>query len=460
MLTKNTSYDVIVVGGGTSGMIASLSAAQCGASTLIVEEDSSLGGTMTDAEVNQIMTFHDAMGNQVVKGIPEELIQRLRQQGGSLGHVEDARTSLFARTPFDPEMLKYVAQEMCLEEGIDLLLRACFVDAILDHGKVTGIIVHTKSGMMNLKGKVIIDCTGDGDVIEKSGAPYEKAPKKDMQPITMVFRLGNVDIQTLVKYIRDYPDQFLPLGNHIKREDIENIEFHAQGLENFPPWRKAVERGVFPPGIEAEQAWFETSGSNINRKELYFIVTRVPDADGTDAWDLARAEVEARRQAIAIADFLIRNLPGCNEAHLVNTASKVGVRDTRRIIGQYVLTVEDITEGRRFPDCVAKSSCPINFHKGGKESERIWLQTDKRGSVAYDIPYGCLLPQKIEGILVAGRIISATHEASGSTRMMGSCMATGQAAGVAAAIAVKRNILPSQVEVSEVQQQITRLEKF
>ncbi len=458
MSDHTRSYDVIVVGGGTAGVIAGLSAAYTGSSTLIIEAAGSLGGTMTNSEVNQIMTLHDSSGEQVHRGIIELLVRRLQKEGGSPGHVDSATDSLFSKTPYDTEILRYVAQEMCLEKGIELLFHSFFKDVLMDGPKVEGVVVLNKSGEMSLKGRVVIDCTGDGDVIAKSGAPFEKAYKDEMQPMTLMFRMSNVDVKNLTEYIRDNPEQFT-LGTHFNPEDLPKYPYFSQGLKNFPPWKKAIERGVLPRGIVVEQAWFGTHGTDPSRNELYVNASRLTNVDGTDAWDLSRAEVEGRRQVFAIADFLKKHMPGCRNAYIMNTASYLGVRDTRRLVGQYVLTTEDILEGHRFPDSVGRSACPIDVHKGGDESDFVWKQTSKRGSVIYEIPYRCLLPRKIEGLLGAGRIISATHEASGSTRLMGTCMATGQAAGVAAALTAEKNTVPSLLDVSELQQHLARLEE-
>lgn len=448
-------YDVTIAGGGTSGIVAALATARTGAKTCIVEQYGFLGGTMTASEVHQIMTFHASDSKQIVKGIPKELIDKLKNLGGSLGHVGEQQGYLQTCTPFDPEMVKYLAVAMTEEERIDVLLHSYIVDALTEGNRTRGIIIENKSGRQAVMSDVVVDCTGDADVAVMTGAPYQKEEKSKLQPTSLIFRMGNVNIKKMLRFMKENPHQF-KFASDVDLENFEKIPYSMNCLAHFDAWKEAIRQGKIPSGIVIEQAWFATSGADIQRREINVNITRVADVDGTNGWDLSRAEIEARKQVIPIVEFLKQYFPGFESSYLVNTAPQIGVRDTRRIIGEYMLTKEDILRGKTFEDTIGKSACPIDVHESTAEGKFTWIKTNKRGSIAYDIPYRCLIPKGIDNILVAGRCISATHEALGSTRLMATCMVTGQAAGTAAALASRRRISLRTLEVKSLQEELKR----
>ncbi|MDA8218445.1 MAG: FAD-dependent oxidoreductase [Dehalococcoidales bacterium] len=427
--------DVIVVGGGPTGIAAAIAAARNGARTILVERYGFLGGTATAGLVGPFMTSYDDTGEvQIVRGIFDELMRRLETVGGGIhpaktspGTAHSSYLSFGHKhvAPFSPEALKLVAAEMCLEAGVDLLFHSMFLDPIMDGNAVAGVIVANKSGLQALKAKVTVDASGDADVAFAAGAPTVKGRELDgkMQPVSLFFRIGNVEREKVEAYRREHP------------EDSRLFESIIE---------QARERGEYPIPRQGISPWLEPDGFTWRLNQ-----TRILGIDGTSVEDLTRAEIEGRRQVAFLIDFFRKNLPGFENCVFIDTAPQVGIRETRRIVGEYVLKLEDLQEGKVFADAVAFAAFPVDIHQvdgiGGTH-----LGYGPRGKFPiadmYSIPYHSLVPLQIDGLLVAGRTLSATHEAAASARVMPFCFATGEAAGVASALAVKQGMQPRQVD--------------
>jgi len=400
-----SQHDVVVVGGGTAGVAAAVAASRNGADTLLIERYGFLGGTMTAGLVNPFMTFH-AGKEQIIHGIFQEIIDRLKRLGG---YDEETKA-------FDVEAMKIVLDQMVMEAGVKLLLHTCVIGVVMQGNVIRGVEIHNKSGKSVVFGKVIVDATGDGDVAVMAGAPYEKGRKEDglTQPMTLNFRMGGVDTGRM------------PSSQEINRLFIE-----------------AKKRGEI--SIPRENVlWFPTT----RKGEIHFNTTRIIKVDGTKAEDLTFAEIEARRQMMELVSFLKKNVPGFENAYLLMSATQIGVRETRRIIGEYVMTGEDILEARKFTDVIARGSYPIDIHSPTGEGTTI---IGPPPGSSYDIPYRCLVPKNVENLLVAGRCISTTHEAQAAIRVIPIVVAIGQAAGTAAALSAKLNIPPRRLDVSLLQ---------
>lgn len=429
------SADVLVVGGGTAGFPAALSAARNGARTVLVEKYGFLGGTATAGLVGPfmgVMATTDGGRVQLVRGIFDETIRRMEQLGGAT-HPEKVRPGTMLSgfkvsghdgvTPFDPETLKYVAAELCLEVGVDLRLHSQFVQPLLDDGRVVGVVVVGKSGLQAVRASVVVDCTGDGDVAAASGAPMAKGRQSDglCQPATLFFRIGNVDGQAVERYAFEHPEDIesgRPFASLVQAASSE-LQLPRDRINMYPTPEPSV--------------WRVNAG-------------RILRVDGTDVMDLTRAEIEGRRQARLLLQFFRKYMPGCERAVLVDTATQVGVRESRRIVGEYVITLEDLATGRAFPDVVALSCYPVDIHSPTDSSGGI--RGDMPTAPVYQIPYRSLLPLEVEQLLVAGRCLSATHEALAAVRVMPACFAMGQAAGTAAAIAARRGVPPRGVAMA------------
>jgi hypothetical protein len=408
----DVDVDVLVVGGGPAGITAALAAARNQASVALVERYGFLGGNAAAGMLGNLCGFYTAGAKKerIVGGIAWEIVRALVRQGGAVELFEDEDIGVI---PYNHEMLKLVADRMVSQENVTLLLHSLAVDAIMDGQTIKGAVVENKSGRQATFAKVVIDATGDGDIAAKAEAEYEVAEQP--QAMTMIFSLANVNVAK-ARAIRG------PWLQLLMREAIEVGKFplprHQGGYRAIP--------GM--PGVVAAN------------------VTRIRQVVGTDAVDLTQAEIEGRRQVALYRDFLRECVPGFEDSFVVSIATQVGVRETRRILGEYVLTEDDVLGARKFTDAIGRNAWPVELHDPGESGEVHWERLPDGES--YDIPYRCLVPKAIDGLLVAGRCASTTHVAQASTRVTGPCMAMGQAVGTAAAIAVRERLMPREVNSS------------
>lgn len=438
-------YDVLVVGGGNAGCAAALAAARCGARTLLVERYGFLGGTATAAMVGPWMTFHSG-DTQIVGGIAQEIVDRLVMRGASPGHVRDASDYVPTITPFDPEMHKALLFEMMRESNVALLLHAYVLDALVDErGDVAGARFATVAGIREYRARVTIDATADAYVAASAGVETQQGDERGrVQPATLMFRLSHVDLDATAAYARERPEQV--------RSSLAPEERNAGALTAvaglYELWNAARARGDVHIPRELV-SFFATPYAD----EVTVNMTRVVDVDPLDPDDLTRAEVEARGQVTELLAFFRSSVPGFANARIAATATQIGIRESRRIVGVYTLTRDDVLNAQTFSDAVARSAYPIDLHNpsgSGTTTHRL------RPGAAYDIPYRCLVPRTVDGLLVAGRCISTTHEALASTRLTPTVMTLGQAAGTAAALAVAGGVAVRDVAIDALHAQLVR----
>ena len=421
------STEVLVVGGGPAGLGAAIGAAASGASVVLTERYGFPGGNATAALVTYFMSYYvekstlsgQTYSEPIIAGVVEKFLKKIIHLGGA--YLPSTRTGYIVA--FDPEVAKFAADELLEEYGVKFLFHS-LASGVEGQGKPEGVIFETKSGPLVIRAKVIIDCTGDGDVAAMAGAPYKVGRMSDglVQPMTMMFLLAEFSWPQFEAYTQQHPDQWK--GVHGLWELINKAT--AEGKLDLP---------------REDILFFNTP----HDKELNINSSRIIHALGTDVWDLTRAEFEGRRQVQQIARFLKEFVPGFAGTYVRQTGVNVGVRETRRILGEYTLSAADILETRKFADVIARGSYPIDIHN--PEGRGTLLQHLAAGE-SYDIPLRCLIPLKVENILTAGRCISGTHEALSSYRIMPISMATGQAAGVCAALGVKQGLPPPKSRLS------------
>lgn len=435
-MNNQNSYDVVVAGGGTAGVVAAIACARSGAKTLIIERWGHLGGTAVYGI--PFLGIFDCNNKKVNAGIPEEFIARLQKEGGSIGYTFGANWAdnkhAFSLTPFEPETYKYVAQEMVLESGSEILFHTYIADVVMDNDVVKGIKVFNKSGCYEISAKVFVDCTGDADLAYRSGAPMQE--KTSMQNVSMLFKMGNVDLDRFTQAlqsnstVKGWGEWHTRVITGEKLNNSQPSTIHIAGHFSFKNNKQTTFTAV-----------------SLTNGEVYINATRTININGSDAFELSKAEILERRNVNNIVKMLIDEIPGFENSHLLST-SPVGIRESRNIIGEYVLTKDDVVSGRVFEDSIAKGAYPIDIHdpKGGKTQF-----TFISGGGSYGIPYRCLVPKNIDGLLVAGRCLSATHEAVGTARIMGAVMSQGEAAGTAAALAVKTCTIPRDIDEKQLQ---------
>jgi len=426
-------YDVIVVGGGVSGVVAAIASARNKAKTLLIERYGFCGGTLTNSGVGPMMTFH-AGSEQVVKGIAEEIIERMKEKGASVGHILDTIGYASSVTPFDSEQLKHVLDEMLEESGCDVLYHTMLAGVNVAEDKIQSIKVCNKAGLSDIEGKIYIDATGDADLSYFAGVKCRKGRDADnlCQPMTTNVKIGNVDIEKVKKSIVEDP------SNHeIEHVDKLNI-IPRLSVAGFIKELETAKKNKDITFQRETVLFFETN----NKGEVILNMTRVLGKDATDPHQLTEAEIEGRKQANQAFQFLKKYIPGFENAVFISTGVQIGIRESRRIQGKYILTAEDLLNSVDFEDAIATGGYPIDIHNpAGNNTFSIHLKPGQ----SYKIPYRSLLPEEVRNLIVAGRCISVTHEAAAAIRVTPIAMAIGQAAGTAAAICTMDNTDPSDI---------------
>lgn len=437
-------YDVIVGGGGTAGVSAAIAAARSGAKTLVIEKYGHLGGTAVSGI--PFLGAMDCNGEIVNRGIFSELIDKMMVEGGCFGYATGAYWNTpetpnryrFSLVPFDPECYKFVAQELVLGAGAKILYHSFISDVIKEDNRIRAIEVVNKSGKQVIEADVFIDCTGDADIVQHAGGDFIENPHK--QNCSIIFRIGNVDLE---QFIADLDEGTTVRG----LGDWHTRVIRAEKGSNTAPTLVHLAGHMILGNDEPETTFTAVS---LRDGEISLNATRVAGLSGVDAQQVTQAEILERRNIMRLFGLMKEKIPAFHHARLL-TSAPIGFRETRNIVGDYILTKEDVIGGAEFPDGVAKGAYPIDIHDPmGGRTRFHFIQSG--GS--YDIPYRSLLPKSVEGILVAGRTISATHEANGSTRIMGCVIAQGEAVGTAAAMAVTEKVLPRQVNVEKLRNRL------
>lgn len=408
--------DVLVVGGGSAGSAAAVAAARSGASTLLVESGGFLGGTGARV-LDTFYGFYAPGGaERVVGGIGWEVCERLF----ALGEAFERPNTYGAGTgvTYEPEALKVVWEGLVGAADARLLLHGLLSAVVQDGDRVLGAVVETRAGPRVAWAHTVVDASGDAEVAWRAGAALDRSlDARRRQPCTATFRLGGVDLTAAAS----------------TAELHEAMAAAAEQGYDLPRREGSAHRTCLPGVVHTN-------------------MTRVAGYDVTDPWELTAAEVEGRRQVGEYRRFLTDRVPGYGDAHLLTTSTRLGVRESRRLAGRYVLTRDDVLAARDFPDTIARCGAPVEDHAAGASTHWAYVgsgTTEPTGRT-YGIPLASLLPREVEGLVVAGRCLSATHDAHASVRSMGQCMAMGQAAGTAAALAAETGAAVGDVDVATV----------
>ena len=420
------SADVVVVGAGSAGATAAIAAARSGARTLLIERYGFLGGTST-AVLDTFYGFYTpgSIERKVVGGIPDDVLSRLLTLGGILKrpNTYGAGTGV----TYHPDYLKVAWDQLVKEAGVSVILHAWVQDVVVTADRITSLICATKKGLQRIDGKIFIDASGDADICFYSGVPLELAGEHEpAQSLTTTFRMCNVNLS--------------------ERQKLSKTDFHALMAEAAKeyglPRKEGSDHATTVPSMMA---------SNMTRVQS-FGVRNGHIVNACDPHFLTQAEIEGRSQALAYIRFLRDKVAGYQQADLAAFGVQIGVRETRRILGQYRLTRQDVLSAEQFIDQIGLCGAPIEDHHAGEDTNWVYLPEGQ----CVGIPFRTLVPRKYENLLVAGRCFSATHDAQASVRSMAQCMAMGQAAGTAAALGIAAGVSISELNVAELQSRLRR----
>ncbi|RSZ30806.1 FAD-dependent oxidoreductase [Variovorax beijingensis] len=403
-------YDVVIAGGGPSGIAAAASAARHGARTLLIEHYGFLGGMGTAGGVTNFAGLygrHHGEMQQMVHGVVDDLLARLEALGG-LNQPQDGMQGRIRVRSYDVSAYKCAADQMLDAAGVQSLFHACAAGVLMEGEQIAALVVETKSGRLAIRGGVFIDCTGDGDVAAHAGVPFVvgDGAGSGLFPTTM-FRVGQVDPEPALAAI----GEFSAINNFMERA-------HKQHPDRY---RFPREGAILRPQIDPTE-WRANVTQLRNAKGGAM--------NGVDARQLSEGEKEGRRQIVNYLHFLREQVPGFEKARIADIAPQVGIRETRRIEGIYALRGEDILDSAQFDDSIGINTWPMELHAEGRIDWRFPTDSDRPFN---DLPWRMLVPRKVQNLLVAGRCASMTHEGQSAARVSGGCFVMGQAAGTAAA---------------------------
>jgi hypothetical protein len=466
IMRAGEEQDVIIVGGGTSGVAAAIASARTGAKTLLIERLGALGGQMNVSGPPgfSYANLYNERHERIIGGIITETHERLLKEGHALPHTEPDFRGWYTFAYVDPDWWGLMIFEMMQENHVNLLLHSLAVDVVMDNKVVKGIVVENVSGRQTIYGKVMIDCTGEGDIAARCGAPYEILPKDQMEPHTLAFTADGVDWEKVLEFIKSHPEEFefeRFLANTQHSWTYEELIERIKKVDHIAEFGEIMGyRTLLKKGVETGE-WHGCSGLG------FFLLPReggviqahfqhssqVGNCDATKVEDLTFGEIESRRQVVIAWKFIKKHLPGFENAYITRVCPELRIREGRRIMGDYVLTAEDVVEERKFSDGIGKSAFPagaVHVVGTGTLASMVPPQLLKSGG-SHDIPYRCLVPRKIDNLLVAGMAISANRAVY--QRFLMQTMVTGQAAGVAAALCAMKSITPRMLgaDVSELQ---------
>ncbi len=438
--------EIAVIGAGPAGLSAAITAARMGKQVLLLEKNGYLGGNAVLGL--PLLGFLDLKGRRIVGGIAQEYVNRLTRRGQAFGHrVCPKHNSV---TNIDPEGFKVLAIEMCREAGVEVLLHleACGVEKEGD--RIKRVEFYGKGTRVRVEAEVFIDGTGDGDVAYLADCSFEAGQPGTgvLQPPTVMYTLEQVDTQKLFDYIADHPEEMTYSATIDHRPGYDADYFRASANHVFVGLSKIFarlrEEGNCP--VERNTLIYIKS---VNPGQVYVNSTRLLNTDATDLFDLTKAELDGQLQAAALTKVLQQNVPGFESCFISSIAPTLGVRETRRFKGLTELTGSMLLEGCIPADTIALGGYKIDIHSG-TDRNTVFKTVEE----PFGIPYGCLVSAEVSNLMIAGRCASMDAAALAAVRVMPQCMSMGQAAGVAAVMAVNQKLLPARVDVQALREQL------
>lgn len=449
-VAEKESYicDLLVIGGGPSGVCAAVSAARLGMKVMLVDSGNCLGGMGTKGLVGPFMTCYDSKGEEmIIRGLFEEVVDRLVAIGGALHPSGIRQKTEFTAwiseghdhvTPFDPELLKVVYDHLCREAGVKVLYNSVFAKPIMKGDAICGAFLLTPSGLEAARAKMVIDATGDGTVAFRAGAPcvFGDPESGRVQPSSLFFRMNNIDTDRLIAEVEPH----LPEFRRVNGVSYRCLHWRVAEAEAAGEWdldRKSV------------NIW-----RSVEKDQWVVNCTRIHGVDATDAENLSAAEEEGRRQVQELMHFFRKYVPGCEKATLMGTGSVMGIRESRHVHGDFVLPVQDLIDGVIPEDNILLSANSIDVHGAmGGPAGGLYMPIKKD---KYGIPYRVLLPAGVKNLLLTGRCVSADSAAAGAIRVMPPAMALGQASGTAAALSIKNGIQPKDLDYGDLRDSLIK----
>lgn len=449
-VAEKESYicDLLVIGGGPSGVCAAVSAARLGMKVMLVDSGNCLGGMGTKGLVGPFMTCYDSKGEEmIIRGLFEEVVDRLVAIGGALHPSGIRQKTEFTAwiseghdhvTPFDPELLKVVYDHLCREAGVKVLYNSVFAKPIMKGDAICGAVLLTPSGLEAARAKMVIDATGDGTVAFRAGAPcvFGDPESGRVQPSSLFFRMNNIDTDRLIAEVEPH----LPEFRRVNGVSYRCLHWRVAEAEAAGEWdldRKSV------------NIW-----RSVEKDQWVVNCTRIHGVDATDAENLSAAEEEGRRQVQELMHFFRKYVPGCEKATLMGTGSVMGIRESRHVHGDFVLPVQDLIDGVIPEDNILLSANSIDVHGAmGGPAGGLYMPIKKD---KYGIPYRVLLPAGVKNLLLTGRCVSADSAAAGAIRVMPPAMALGQASGTAAALSIKNGIQPKDLDYGDLRDSLIK----
>lgn len=437
---RGEKYDVVVVGGGTAGAVAAISAGREGLKTLVVEQFGCLGGSQTVGLVTPMMHNH-IEGNPYSSAIDEEICDRMIYYG--YGYKDAGGNKGW----FDPQMLKLVLEEMVVEAGCEILYHTSMVDVIKEGQKIKAIVLHNKDGLFAVEAKVFIDCTGDADVVYYAALPCDMGNEEGInQAVSLRFQMTNVDCKRFGEYLESLGQKEATQYPYIHTAVVKGGSWPLNRI-----FEEKVEEGIL---TEQDLNYFQVFSVPGRPRDLAF---NCPELGGTknviDGRYTSRKQIEGKKAILRLVRFLKEYIPGFENAYICDIAAMVGVRESRRAETEYVLMAEDVLNYRKFEDGIARTNYPVDIHG---YSGKLECASQEVAEKYYEIPYRSLVVKGVDNLLVAGRCIGADFVAQSSLRVQQTCRAMGEAAGIAAKLAIQKNVPCRDVDGREVRDVMRR----